>query len=952
MELTPAERRLCRFLRILAAIFFTGAVAYAAGPFLPPLAAVFRQLPFVANSVVKVTLLGLLALYAAADVRGRLGLVAIVIAAHAVSITAMIGVLALGADTSTTVTIAGQVMTMGTVLNGAMILDGAIAVLVLLFYLPARTAASHRAPPVTPDDPQPLSGGERWFRGSMWIGSALFAAAAVGYELGPFLPGTHAFFVELPFVTNSVVKVATLCFVCAYVAHDVRHNLPLGGVLITAHIASAVALLLLLLAPDAPVATLFGGTVPMRDLLRNAALLDGGIALALVLLYHVAWRGRLHPRFLAPLEYRALIAVAEVVLRGRNEAISARAIAANVDGYIAGIRAHRRWVYHLALVALQLHPVLYGKPPLSELDDETRLDHLKTHFYRDVVSRLIPDFVRQYVQAMIRIAKQLTYIGYYNDRRTYASVGYVPFEERERFPQLVASGQIPPRHPHPLQVERAQDLERDVVEADACVIGSGAGGAIVAYRLAERGMRVVVVERGRYVEPRDFSCDEVRMIGLLYGDGVFEQTEDFRFTVLQGSCVGGSTVVNNAVCFDPPDRVLERWNSPDLAAGLDRRALAKHIAAVRELMEITPQPPQYLNPSGETYLAGAASPMPPGTQLQVGPVEANISGCVGCGYCNIGCAYGKKLSMLDHVLPLAQRRFDGRMRIISELEITRLFTRSGRRLEVREAMGLTPEGRRITIRANRFVVAAGTIASSWLLKQSGIGRALPVGKNMSFNMGAPLTADFGDRVFNAYDGLQISHFGIPVNPDRGFVLETWWNPPASQAVNMPGWFEQHFDNMRRYPHLMAVGVLVGTKPDARLVRALTGGPGIVYHPDPEDLHKLGDGLAQVGEMLFAVGARRVMLNTWGYDEFTHPNQLSDVYRIVSDPSYITLGTGHPQGGNAISEDPARGVVDPRFRVHGYDNLYVCDASVFPSSLTVNPQLTVMSLADYASDLIV
>jgi choline dehydrogenase-like flavoprotein len=148
---------------------------------------------------------------------------------------------------------------------------------------------------------------------------------------------------------------------------------------------------------------------------------------------------------------------------------------------------------------------------------------------------------------------------------------------------------------------------------------------------------------------------------------------------------------------------------------------------------------------------------------------------------------------------------------------------------------------------------------------------------------------------------------------------------------------------------MAVGVLVGTKPEARLVQALTGGPGVVYQPDPGDLRKLADGLVQVGEMLFAAGARRVMLNTWGYDEFTHPNQLFDIYRIAADPSYLTLGTGHPQGGNAISVDPERGVVGPDFRVHGYANLYVCDASVFPTSATVNPQLTVMSLAHYAAE---
>jgi choline dehydrogenase-like flavoprotein len=497
-------------------------------------------------------------------------------------------------------------------------------------------------------------------------------------------------------------------------------------------------------------------------------------------------------------------------------------------------------------------------------------------------------------------------------------------------------------------VRRAADLNGAVVEADVCVIGSGAAGAIIAYRLAEQGRRVVVLERGRYVEPRHFTYDEVEMIGKLYADGVFQQTEDFRFTILQGSCVGGSTVVNNAVCFDPPERVLDAWNDESgQHAGLDRAALERSVHAVRQLLCIAPQDHDCLNPSASKYLQGAANPMSPAARLDVGPVEANITGCLGCGYCNIGCAYGKKLSMLDTVLPWAQGRFGGKLEIIAECEVVRLRTMSGQPTRVLDARAVAPNGRRITIRADRFVVSAGTIASSYLLRRSGIGRGLPVGQQMSFNMGSPLTADF-EEVLNAHDGLQISHFGLP-QPERGFVLETWWNPPATQAVNMPGWFEQHFENMRRYPHLMAVGVLVGTKPEARLVQALTGGPGVVYQPDPGDLRKLADGLVQVGEMLFAAGARRVMLNTWGYDEFTHPNQLFDIYRIAADPSYLTLGTGHPQGGNAISVDPERGVVGPDFRVHGYANLYVCDASVFPTSATVNPQLTVMSLAHYAAE---
>jgi choline dehydrogenase-like flavoprotein len=91
-----------------------------------------------------------------------------------------------------------------------------------------------------------------------------------------------------------------------------------------------------------------------------------------------------------------------------------------------------------------------------------------------------------------------------------------------------------------------------------------------------------------------------------------------------------------------------------------------------------------------------------------------------------------------------------------------------------------------------------------------------------------------------------------------------------------------------------------------------------------------------------------MLKTWGRDEFTSAKELDRLNAICQDPDYITLGTGHPQGGNVLGADPKRGVVDPNFKVHNFDNLHICDASVFPTSLTVNPQLTVMSLAHYAA----
>ena len=180
------------------------------------------------------------------------------------------------------------------------------------------------------------------------------------------------------------------------------------------------------------------------------------------------------------------------------------------------------------------------------------------------------------------------------------------------------------------------------------------------------------------------------------------------------------------------------------------------------------------------------------------------------------------------------------------------------------------------------------------------------------------------------------------------MLETWFNPVATQALAMPGWFGQHFENMSRYRHMASGGALVGTTTPAT-VRATRHGPLIDYKPSREDLARLVGGLKLMGKIFLAGGARRVMPATHEWQAFGSAESLSKLDTYASDPAGdLLLTTAHPQGGNPVGEPGEGGVVDADFRVHGFSNLHVCDASVFPSSVTVNPQLTVMGMAQYAA----
>ncbi len=325
-------------------------------------------------------------------------------------------------------------------------------------------------------------------------------------------------------------------------------------------------------------------------------------------------------------------------------------------------------------------------------------------------------------------------------------------------------------------------------------------------------------------------------------------------------------------------------------------------------------------------------------------VQANIVDCPGSGYCNIGCPFGTKLSMLDKVLPEGQQRFGvDRLRVLPECRAERIETGDGGRAEA--VVARLGDGRKVRVEGETIVVSAGAIASSWLLMQSKIA-APRAGQDLRFNLGSPITADF-DEPLDSFDGVQISHYFEPPS-QRGFVMETWFNPVVSQALNMPGWLDDHRHNMSRFRNLTAAGVLVGTRGSARLRPALTGGADIVYTPAKEDLRTLIEALKLLSRIYLAAGALRVMPSTFQFHEFTSEAQIDRLDDYVRDSSYLSIGSGHPQGGNAIGRDPSRGVADSSFRVHGFENLYVCDASVFPSATTVNPQLTVMALADYAA----
>jgi choline dehydrogenase-like flavoprotein len=507
---------------------------------------------------------------------------------------------------------------------------------------------------------------------------------------------------------------------------------------------------------------------------------------------------------------------------------------------------------------------------------------------------------------------------------------------------------------------------------DVVIAGTGPAGSLLADRLTAQGKAVLMLEEGAYVPERDIDADELTWTARLYKRSALQRANEPRsilapqipgFIVLQGGCVGGGSVVNNAVCFRLEPRRLRDWQSngfplegADLDAGYAAAARDLSIGPVSKTARLLNPANRYLEGTlGPVLVPDAGAPTAPGLWeclVNLEPADGPDAGCLGLGLCNVGCGSERKRNALQVHLRNAGTRD---LTIVPHARATQLeMNAAGTRVD--GVVVTLRDGRRVTVRARDYVLSCGPIGSSEvLLRTPGLqprirSGQLPVGQRFSANVGSPLFAFVNEEV-NRTPGLQIAHAYVPPDGNAGFVLETWYNPPAGNAAAMPGYMDVHFERMKQFARCVAAAPLVGTRPIGRI--GLRDDRVTIDLPiQTPEIDSLAAGVGLLAGAFLAGGAREVVGAVgWGFemkraaDVGRFRDELHRLARNERHRHLLRFGTGHPQGGNAMSEDPAIGVVGSDFRVRGVDNLRVCDGSIFPDSARVNPQWTILALAD-------
>lgn len=495
-----------------------------------------------------------------------------------------------------------------------------------------------------------------------------------------------------------------------------------------------------------------------------------------------------------------------------------------------------------------------------------------------------------------------------------------------------------------MSYESARDHRGSLVlDADVVVVGSGASGAVVATELALSGQRVVVLEEGARIPQPEYSAMRVsESLRHLWRDGGMTVAlpigDSPAINVTMGKVVGGSSVLTGGVCFRPPGRVLHSWRSEHGLPGYTEASMEDAIAAVEKHCHIE-EVPTSMRSRATTLFDEGAQKM--GYALK--PLRRNTKGCQGCGRCNFGCPEGAKMSVDLSYLP---RAVDAGATVYSHCRVDKVVSRGGRAIGVQGRILNRPDGARgdkLTVHARRVVLACSAWYTPLILRRSGVGRGCKaLGKRMTLHPGFRMMARFDEDV-RGWKGAMQSAFSDAFE-DQGATLVSVFIPPSVIAATTPGIGVDHHRRAQELPNIAMFGGMIHDEGGGTVRRGPGREPIVTYKMAKGDRPKVSATLRALGDTYLAAGAKEIFPPLLGLSKGLTPDEFRRLDLDRLPMKRFEVSSQHPLGTARMGPNGRDAVVDSEGRAFDMDGLYVVDGSILPTSLGVNPQLSIMSIA--------
>ena len=498
-----------------------------------------------------------------------------------------------------------------------------------------------------------------------------------------------------------------------------------------------------------------------------------------------------------------------------------------------------------------------------------------------------------------------------------------------------------------------------VLDADAVIVGAGAGGGVIAAALAEAGRSVVVLESGPFVDEATMPRDELAAYDRLYLNHGLLTTWDGAVTMLAGTGVGGGTLVNWTTCIPASGSVRDEWQREHGIDGLTGPAWADDVAALESELGVSET--IHVPPKDAVILRGARE-----LGWEAAPTRRNASACVDCGSCPFGCRRGSKRSGIR--AHLARAAAAG-ARVVAGAHVTRVLIDDGRATGVEAQIGAEVDGsgrgRRLIVRAPAVVVAGGALRTPSVLQRSGLGHP-SIGRHLRVHPVSVVAGRFDEPIEMWRGTMQAARslqFAERDGNRNGYAIEAAPGHPGLMALALP-WegTDAHAQLMATAAQLSPLIAVTRDGGEGRTRLTRSGRVRIDYRLDARGIATLRHGLVSMARLARAAGATDILAAgtppAWyrGRGERTAGAPVferfeADLAAFDFSPNRGAVFSAHQMGSVRMGADPRTHPCDPWGRVRASDRgdavvrgLYVGDGSLFPTGLGVNPMITIMALA--------